>query len=243
MKPFDLNRMKKHWESQAISYAEGRIWSPADARVLELLRQHEGKLLLEIGFGSCIVAEQIQKNLPDIQYVGLDFADGFIRVAGEKLKTSKMLVQASASDLPFREDSFDLILEMDTIHHFPRSFIPGVVTGIARILKPGGQWIIVEDWAAPPVDRREKIALSLQKRRHTTETGLEYHPTEEEWMEMIHSVGLEVIQMEHPERLMDLTQFRHTDKPETEDELQTLIGLWQNEKPTTKMTLFICKKP
>lgn len=235
--------MRWYWEEQAAGYTESRCFSPADARVLELLRPYKRKSLLEIGFGSCIVAQRILSEISDIYYIGLDFAEGFVRIARQNLHPSPPLVKASIADLPFRKSSFDLILEMDTIHHFPRPVLPGIVAGIADLLRSDGRWIIVEDWAAPPADEREELARTFQKKRHTTDSGLEYHPSEEEWQNMVVQSGLEVLQVERIERPLDISRLVDRDDPERELKLRTIAEKWQGVPPTTLMSLFLCRKP
>lgn len=242
MNRHDEKLMRLHWESEASDYVFGRRWSAADARVLEVLHPDDGDYLLEIGFGSGLVAAEITKIYPNVTYFGVDFADRFIQAASEILPESTPLILADAADLPFKDESFHHILEMDAIHHFPRDVILGVVKKLAGLLVPGGQFIAVEDWAAPPENERDKLAYSIQKRRHHTSTGMEYHPSENEWIDMFQSVGLSVENVERVERPLNFGRFEELKDPATQKELAELRRLWGDEPATTKMTLFICKK-
>ena len=243
MKQFDLKYMRDHWESQAAGYAESRKWSAVDARVLELLKLVPGDNLLEIGFGAGVTAEQIIRKFPEARYWGLDLADNFIRMARNRLGGSAFLVQGNALNLPFKPESFDCALEMDAIHHFPPKIIPEVVKEIFRLLKPGAKFIMVEDWGAEPEDKRDELANEIQKLRLLKQKGLEYHPSDNEWLKMIEDAAFIVGLMEHIERPLDLNLFENIPGDKARDKLDELCSLWGNEPSTTKMTIFICEKP
>ena len=204
MKPFDARKMRRHWELEAADYSDGRRFSDVDARIIELLTPHSGDRILEVGSGPFVVGERITYTYPDCQYFGIDFADQFLKIAARKIPTSAILVKADAATLPFSPQCFDVILEMDTIHHFPLQMIPQVVEEIIRTLKMGGTYISAEDWAAPPTNGRDELARAIQRRRHTVQSGLEYHPTDVEWIEMLENTGLKINQIEHIERPLNL---------------------------------------
>ena len=234
--------MRNHWESQAAGYAESRKWGGVDARVLKLLELVPGDNLLEIGFGACVTAEEIIRKFPKARYWGLDLADDFIRMARNRLGGSAFLVQGNALDLPFKPDSFNCVLEMDAIHHFSPKIIPEVVKEIFRLLKPGAKFIMVEDWGAEPEDKRDELANEIQKLRLLKQKGLEYHPSDKEWLKMIEDAEFTVRLMEHIERHLDLNLFENISADKAEDKLDELRSLWGNEPSTTKMTIFICEK-
>jgi len=242
MKPHDVKQMRSHWESQAADYDWGRKWSRVDTRVLELIDADLGDRLLEIGFGSGVVAAEIIHAYPGIRYYGIDLADNFIRLAKERLTNTAALIQASASHLPFRAGSIHIVLEMNAIHHFPRRIIPDAVTEIADVLKQGGRFISVEDWGTPPEDDRESLVYELQRQRPLVRAGLEYHPSDEEWIATFKNAGLVVKRMEHIPRPLNFQRLWEMLGPEAEGKLARLWELWGHETPTTKMTLFICKK-
>lgn len=242
MKRHNDESMRQHWESRASDYILNRKWSAADDRVLELLCPMDGDSLLEIGIGPGTTAAEIVKAYPGITYVGVDLARGFLRSAREKLPDSIPLILASAASLPVKDECFHHILEMNVIHHFPKSIIRGIVEKIAAILVPGGQYISVEDWAATPKNERERLAYSIRKRLYHTSTGMEYHPTEREWRTMFKNAGLSVERAERVERPLDLERFGELNDPAIIEDLRKLRRLWGNDPATAKMSLFVCRK-
>ena len=65
----------------------------------------------------------------DLGWEGLNFA---------KLMSIDRLTQADIALLPFRDATFDAVLSMDVIVHFPRGEEHAAVQEIVRVLEPGG---------------------------------------------------------------------------------------------------------
>ncbi len=61
---------------------------------------------------------------------------------GEKYDKSLELLVADATDIPFDDESFDLVLDFGIIHHIPRW--RKCIAEIRRLLKPGGQFLFEE---------------------------------------------------------------------------------------------------
>lgn len=242
MKPHNVSQMRLHWESEAVGYDRGRKWSQVDTRVLELINAESGDRLLEIGFGSCVMVTEIMRAYPGVRYYGIDLADRFIQLARERVTDPAIILQASASHLPFRAESFHIVLEMDAIHHFPRRFIPCAVAEIAAILKQDGRLISAEDWGAPPESERESLVYELQRQRPSVRAGLEYHPSDEMWIATFKNAGLVVEQIEHIPRPLNFQRLGEMLNADLIGKLNRLRQLWGDETPTTKMSLFICRK-
>ncbi|TKJ39936.1 hypothetical protein CEE37_09370 [candidate division LCP-89 bacterium B3_LCP] len=242
MKLSEERAMRSHWEDQADQYSTRRTLSEVDKRVVALLKPAGKQKILEVGFGPGIVAREIGRSYPSCQYVGLDAAPGFFKHARERIGDTARLVLGSAAALPYKQASFDVIFEMVTIHHFPRDVIPSVVQQISDVLKDGGRFILAEDWSVEPKGEKAVQAWKLQSKRLTVQSGLEYHPSEDEWGEMIHKAGLETESVERVRRPLNFSQFDSLQGSEYEAEIDHLHKLWGEEQPTTEMSLFQCRK-
>src|SRR6266446_5926154 len=78
-------------------------------RMLEKLPWGEGAMVLDVGCGTCVLEERFQ--MKGSQAVGIDITSGMIELAQQKgLKSLPMLGLADAEHLPFREESFDVVL-------------------------------------------------------------------------------------------------------------------------------------
>ena len=76
-------------------------------------------------------------------YICLDRSQGMLEVAAsQKLGDRVLLVQADATDMPISVGVVDTVLSWGALHHMPdwRS----VVSEIARVLRPGGRFIVRE---------------------------------------------------------------------------------------------------
>jgi SAM-dependent methyltransferase len=91
---------------------------------------------LEVGCGTghwlSVLAPHTQR------VVGLDFSTGMLAHARQAAPAAG-LAQGQAGQLPFASASFDLLLCVNALHHFPdpRAFVAESL----RVLRPGGAWV------------------------------------------------------------------------------------------------------
>ena len=131
-----------------------------EPHILECLKNidFEGKKTLEIGLGQGADAEQIIRLGAD--WYGLDLTHEStkrvrVRLALRKLEAGGV-VNGSAVDMPFADESFDLVFSHGVLHHIPE--IRQAQSEIRRILKPGGE-LIVMLYAKNSLNYRLSIAL------------------------------------------------------------------------------------
>jgi len=120
---------------------QDRTWK---RRMLQKLALGEGARILDIGCGTCVLEEKYQ--LGASQVVGIDITSSMIRLAQRKgLRSVSLLGLADAEHLPFREESFDLVVSCYVPKYCDtRRF----VEELARVLKPGGS-VAVYDFTKP----------------------------------------------------------------------------------------------
>jgi demethylmenaquinone methyltransferase / 2-methoxy-6-polyprenyl-1,4-benzoquinol methylase len=120
---------------------QDRTWK---RRMLEKLALGEGARILDIGCGTCVLEERYQLKASEV--VGIDITSGMIRLAQQKgLGSVSMLGLADAEHLPFREESFDLVVSC----YVPKYCnTERFVEELARVLKPGGK-AAVYDFTRP----------------------------------------------------------------------------------------------
>lgn len=102
-----------------------------------------GKRVLEIGLGQGADAEQIVRR--GGIYNGVDLTDESVKRVRMRFSLHELsferIEQASALELPFDDDSFDIVFSHGVLHHIPE--IRKAQAEIARVLKPGGRLIVM----------------------------------------------------------------------------------------------------
>lgn len=102
-----------------------------------------GKRVLEIGLGQGADAEQIVRR--GGVYSGVDLTTESVKRVTMRFALKdlpyKRIEQASALQLPFENDAFDIVYSHGVLHHIPE--IRVAAAEIRRVLKPGGQLIMM----------------------------------------------------------------------------------------------------
>lgn len=101
-----------------------------------------GKDVLEAGCG--IATDGMQFARAGARYTGMDFSPSALSLARHRFEMAGedvRLERGSIAELPFPDDSFDLVYSNGVIHHLPET--QRVVDEIHRVLRPGGTAIVM----------------------------------------------------------------------------------------------------
>ncbi|WP_319459377.1 class I SAM-dependent methyltransferase [Micromonospora sp. RTP1Z1] len=104
-----------------------------------------GSRILDVGTGPGTIPIELATAAPQVTIDGIDLSAQMIghataaaRAAGCDNRVT--FIAANASDMPFPDSSFDLIVSSMSQHHW--SDVPAVVREIHRVLRPAGRaWI------------------------------------------------------------------------------------------------------
>ena len=110
-----------------------------------------GKRVLEVSCGAGGGASYIVRNLGPASYTGLDLNPASIEKCRERHKLPGLdFVQGDAENLPFPDQSFDAVMNIESSNHYPslRRFLAEV----ARVLCPGGHFLYAD------FRRRDRLA-------------------------------------------------------------------------------------
>ena len=126
--------------------------------------------------------------------VGLDFSAGMLRHARRQAPASG-LVQGQAGQLPFASASFNLLVCVNALHHFPdpRAFIAESL----RVLRPGGAWVNVG--LDPHAGRDQWYLYDLFP--STLETDQQRFPSVGTLLDWVKAAGFERATWFTPERI------------------------------------------
>jgi ubiquinone/menaquinone biosynthesis C-methylase UbiE len=102
-----------------------------------------GKRVLEVGCGHGGGASYIARYLRPSSYTGMDLNPRGIALCRRMYKIPGLqFVQGSAQDLPFPNESFDVVINIESSHCYPD--FPGFLSEVARVLTPGGHFLYAD---------------------------------------------------------------------------------------------------
>ena len=112
-----------------------RFWQP----VVPTLQKHFGltssSSLLDVGCAKGFMLHDLEELIPGISVAGVDVSDYAIEYAMEGVQ-SKVQV-ADARDLPFSDNSFDVVIAINTIHNLERDGCAKALREIERVSRKG----------------------------------------------------------------------------------------------------------
>jgi len=108
--------------------------------ILEELKKEPFGTLLDAGCGNAPMLSLLVEEFPDVKFTGLDLTAAMIESAREKKLPNTTLVVGDCENMPFEENSFDVIINSQSYHHYPdpQSFF----NSVCSVLKPGGRLIM-----------------------------------------------------------------------------------------------------
>jgi ubiquinone/menaquinone biosynthesis C-methylase UbiE len=126
------------------------------------------------------------------EVVALDLTPEMLKAA-ERFVTSNghlnvKFVQGDAEKMPFGESSFDVVTCRIAPHHFPD--IKAFVSEVARLLKPGGLFLL-DDNVAPEKDEWDTFYNKVEKWRDPSHYRAH---KKTEWLKLIEENGFEIEQ-------------------------------------------------
>jgi ubiquinone/menaquinone biosynthesis C-methylase UbiE len=121
--------------------------SRARKRVLELAEVSPGEDALEVATGTGVQLVRLARANPGGRTVGLEISAGMLaqtrrRLEREGLTSQVRVVEGSGLELPFADESFDLLVNSYMLDLLPRDQIPRALAEFKRVLRPGGRIVL-----------------------------------------------------------------------------------------------------
>ena len=108
--------------------------------------------VLDVGCGPGVLGFALAERLtPGSVVHGIDLAEDQIRYASERAANRPVPMHftvGSMDELPFDDATIDLAITSMAMHEASRDVRPRAIAEIARVLKPGGRFLLV-DWSKP----------------------------------------------------------------------------------------------
>ncbi len=139
-----FNKVAKHYDSLNTFFSLGMdtLWRKKLAQELS-----GSNSILDIATGTGEVAIQMVKNLSGVKVTGLDPSSGMLELARDKINAPGLidrisLIQGSAENLPFGDESFDAVSIAFGIRNTQNPLKS--LSEMSRVLRPGGRAGIME---------------------------------------------------------------------------------------------------
>jgi ubiquinone/menaquinone biosynthesis C-methylase UbiE len=166
-------------EYDKIANIYDRRWNSYVSKTLSFLKNWANispqATVLDIGCGTGEFESLILRDNPNQQITGVDISEQMLLVGKQKFQAhphvySNVSFQiAGASNLPFANHSFDVVVSASAFHFFDDPV--AALTEIKRVLKPGGK-VFILDWckdyfSCRLIDLYLKISNPAHKRCYT----------------------------------------------------------------------------
>jgi SAM-dependent methyltransferase len=148
---------------------DGR-WRPVAAALARHYGLHAGERILDVGCGKAFLLYELTQVVPGLEIAGVDVSAYALEHARPEVK--EHLHKASATDLPFVDRSFDLVLSINVLHNLYNFQLRQALHEIERIGKRA-KYVVVDSY------RNEREKVNLLNWQLTCECF--YTPEEWEW--------------------------------------------------------------
>src|SRR5258705_4890323 len=102
-----------------------------------------GKRVLEVSCGHGGGASYLVRTLRPASYTGLDLNRAGIDFCRKRHNLPGLdFVQGDAENLPFPDQSFDAVINIEASHLYPQ--LPRLLAEVARVLRPGGHFLYAD---------------------------------------------------------------------------------------------------
>ncbi|GII75437.1 hypothetical protein Sru01_04190 [Sphaerisporangium rufum] len=142
----------------------------AFTRMAALAKPRSGDRILDVGCGTGYLTRILSPVvMPSGHVTGLDLAPEMVEYARRRAPGNCDYVVGAGQDLPFDEGSFDTVISTFAVHHIPGGLRAAAMREMYRVLRPGGQLLIIE--SRPPASRpaRDLVRRLSPAMRHAPE--------------------------------------------------------------------------
>jgi SAM-dependent methyltransferase len=130
---------------------DGR-WVAVAQRLVAHYGLQPGARILDIGCGKGFLLHDLKNAVPDASVAGLDISRYALEHAVEDVRGH--LVEGTAAHLPFADNSFDLVVSVNTLHNLRVSELESALRDIERVGR-GAKYVVVDSFR----NEREKVNL------------------------------------------------------------------------------------
>jgi len=144
-------KSRESFDRQAAQYdvsSDGEHARAIYPHVLERLNHLPCHSVLDVGCGTGEILSKIAAR-EGLTLAGIDLSPQMIGVAQQKLGKQADLRVGEAEKLPWPDNSFDVVLCLDSFHHYPHP--RKVLAEMTRVAKSAGRLILGDLWQPTPL--------------------------------------------------------------------------------------------
>jgi ubiquinone/menaquinone biosynthesis C-methylase UbiE len=114
---------------------------------VRMYRPSKGMSILDVGCGTGSHLELYQRY--DCSLYGIDLSPSMLEIAHNRLRESARLDLGDATNMPYEDHTFDLIISMLSLHEMMPSTRSGVIGEMKRTLKEDGRILLIDFHPGP----------------------------------------------------------------------------------------------
>lgn len=139
---------KKYWDSNrrfgygGYKYIPGR-WSGVAKKLIKNYKLKSGSKILDVGCGKGYLLFELLKIIPDLNIIGFDVS-GYALKRNFKIKNLKVFKRRAEKPFPYKKNSFDLVISINTLHNLKVFNLEESIREINRVGKK--KYIAVESY-------------------------------------------------------------------------------------------------
>jgi demethylmenaquinone methyltransferase/2-methoxy-6-polyprenyl-1,4-benzoquinol methylase len=163
VRQFSPQAIKKAYDTRSWVYS--KIVAPREYKnhlsAIELAKIQSGEKVLEVAVGPGLTLVELAKNAGrDTKVYGVDLSTRMLQLANKKMHqagfTNMDLREADCRELPFEENTFDVLYNGYMLDLIPLADLGLVVAEFKRVLKPGGRLILLNMSKADEKNTRQE---------------------------------------------------------------------------------------
>lgn len=153
-----------------------RFWTDTVRRFRDHYRLAPDARVLDVGCAKGFMMFDFKLLMPDLRIQGIDVSEYAYRHA--KPEMQPLIQVANAADLPFEDDSFDLVICINTIHNLPLEGCKQAFREIQRVTRKDA-FVVNDAW------RNEQERQGMLKWNLTAQTYMHV----DDWKRLFDEVG------------------------------------------------------
>ena len=139
-------------------YYHQRFWMETVRRFKDYYQLSEHARILDIGCAKGFMLYDFSLLMPQAELVGVDVSDYALENA--KPEIAQKLAKGNAKELTFEENSFDLVISINTIHNLELEDCCAALREIERVSR-GDAFVVVDAWRSD-FERQQMVDWNLQ---------------------------------------------------------------------------------